>query len=195
MSDPTARYPGVTATMDAPLSEFLLWELAPIYCRQELTASAAVKAGGIVYDSTAGLYGMAVADAGAGASVVCVVRSAVFNGIHKSITSAARYALQTQGVVVKDWTAPDSDTPAPDPASVETITAVLGEWTGQDTVAQAIAALQAAVGSWTSATPARTTAALKAIEDLEALVGAFDVSRSAELPDTVIGAVEALEQA
>ena len=32
------------------------------------------KAGGIVYDSTAGLYGMAIADAGSGASVVCVVR-------------------------------------------------------------------------------------------------------------------------
>ncbi len=194
MSD-TSRYPGVSATMDAPLSEFLLWELAPIYCRQELTTSAAVKAGGIVYDSTAGLYGMAIADAGSGASVVCVVRSAVVDGSHKTITSAAKVALQTQGVVVKDWVAPDSDTPAPDPASVESITAVLGTWSAENTMAQAIGALQTAVGAWTAATPARTTAALKAIEDLEALVGSFSAGRSAELADTVIGAVEALESA
>ena len=185
MSD-TSRYPGVSATMDAPLSEFLLWELAPIYCRQELTTSAAV---------TAGRYGMAIADAGSGASVVCVVRSAVVDGSHKTITSAAKVALQTQGVVVKDWTAPDSDTPAPDPASVESITAVLGTWSAENTMAQAIGALQDAVGSWTAATPARTTAALKAIEDLEALVGSFSAGRSAELADTVIGAVEALESA
>ena len=59
-----ARYPGVTATMDPALSEYLLWELAPIYCREVLTASAACKAGDVIADS--GVYGMAIADAAAG---------------------------------------------------------------------------------------------------------------------------------
>lgn len=145
MPDPTAKYPGVSATMDAPLSEFLLWELAPVYCRQELTApEGGCKAGDVI--ASGGVYGMAIADAVAGASVVCVVRAAVFDGSHKQITSAAKAALEAQGVVVKDFVAPTSDTAATVLSTAE---------------------LSALVGAWTAATPARTDTLCEAIEALE----------------------------
>jgi len=106
-----ARYPGVTATMDPALSEYLLWELAPIYCREVLTVpEGGCKAGDVIADATVGLYGMAIAPAGAGETVTCVVRAAVFDGSHGTITSAAKAALAEQGVVVKDHVAPTSDT-------------------------------------------------------------------------------------
>ena len=155
MPDPTAKYPGVSATMDAALSEYLLWELSPLYCRQELTASAAVKPGDIV--ASGGVYGMAIAPAANGESVVCVVRCAVFDGSHGTITSAAKAALEAQGIVVKDFAAPTSDTAA-------TVSASLG---ALDT---RVAAVEAAIGSWTAATPARTTTVKAAIEACETAI-------------------------
>ena len=106
MPDPTAKYPGVSATMDAPLSEFLLWELAPVYCRQELTApEGGCKAGDVI--ASGGVYGMAIADAVAGASVVCVVRMAVFSGARGDIDSTAKAALEAAGIVIRDYVEPE----------------------------------------------------------------------------------------
>jgi hypothetical protein len=147
MPDPTAKYPGVTASMDPALSECLLWELAPIYCREVLTApEGGCKAGDVIADATAGLYGMAIAPASAGGTVACVVRCAVFDGSHGTITSAAKAALEAQGVVVKDFVAPSSDTAASVLSTAE---------------------LSALVGAWTAATPARTDTLCEAIEALE----------------------------
>ena len=151
-----ARYAATSATMDAPLSDFLLWELNPFYCRQALTApEGGCKAGDVI--SYGGVYGMAIDAAAAGASVVCVVRCAVFDGSHKAITSAAKAALEAQGIVVKDFVAPTSDTAA-------TVSASLG---ALDT---RVAAVEAAIGSWTEATPARTTTVKAAIEACETAI-------------------------
>lgn len=103
-----AKYTATTATMDPALSEYLLWELAPVYCRETLTApEAGCKAGDVIAD--AGVYGMALNDAAAGAEVACVCRMAVFDGSHGTITAAAKTALEAAGVVIRDYVAPSGD--------------------------------------------------------------------------------------
>lgn len=103
---PTERYPATSATMDPALSERLLWELAPVYCRDTLTApTGGCKAGDVIADSS--VYGMALSDAAAGSPVACVVRMAVFSGARGDIDSTAKAALEAAGIVIRDYVEPE----------------------------------------------------------------------------------------
>lgn len=86
--------------MSDELSEFVTFEISPIYSREVFTATAACKKGDVISNgATSPTYGIAIADAAKGEAVVVVVRGAVATSAING-TADAKTALKAQGVKI-----------------------------------------------------------------------------------------------
>ena len=99
----TPRYSGTGTTMGLTLSDYVPFEVAPVWCRETFTlgdAASDVDLGDVISNSD-GLYGVCTQPASAGEQVTAIVRGCVINSSNVTLDSSASAALISQGCKIQ----------------------------------------------------------------------------------------------